>query len=503
LSIKRNVVANFLGKTWTGILNFLVTPVYLKFLGIEAYGMIGFFSSLLAISLLLDLGLSTTINRELARLATGADSAVAARDLMRSLESIYWAVALVIVAAIAASAHRLASDWLPGNSLGIDEAANAITLMGVVISLRWAATFYSSGLMGLHRQVLANGILVAMITLQAVSAICAMLLFGRTLLVFFAAQVFAAAVQALVLIACLWRSMPRAERRPRFRMASVRSVWHFAAGVSGITILSVVLTQSDKVLLSRMLPLEDFGYYVLAGSIAGALNLPAMAMYGALLPVFAASMSRSPNADLPKLYHASCQALSILLVPAGCLVSLFSEELLTLYLRDRNTVTNTHQLLSVIALGNTLLGVMVLPLALQLAAGWTKLSLYKNLVAALLYIPCIFFAVQTYGAIGAAVAWLVLACGYVLLEIPIMHRVLLKSEERRWYLFDIGVPFAICLAVMGPARWLMPHRLDPWPAVALLLAVFGLSALASLGCFLKWGELRDRPKALLAGGGLS
>jgi O-antigen/teichoic acid export membrane protein len=501
LSIKHNVAANFLGKSWTGILNFLVTPVYVKFLGIEAYGMIGFFSSLLAISLLLDLGLSTTINRELARLATEADSAASARDLMRSLESIYWAVALLIVVVIAVWAHRLASDWLPGNSIGVAQASNAITLMGFVIALRWAATFYSSGLMGLHKQVLANGILVAMITLQAASAIGAMLLFGRTLLVFFAAQVFAAGVQALVLIVYLWRSMPAADAPPRFRMSSVRSVWHFAAGVSGITILSVLLTQSDKVLLSRFLPLQDFGYYVLAGSIAGALNLPAMAMYSSMLPVLAASMLRPASAELPKIYHASCQALAVLLVPAGCLVALFSEELLTLYLRDGKTVANTYRLLSVIALGNTLLGLMVLPLALQLAAGWTRLSLYKNVVAAVLYIPCIILSVKAFGAIGAAVTWLALACGYVLLEIPIMHRELLRSEKRRWYLFDIGVPFGICLFVMGTARLLMPQHLDPWFAVLLLLAVFGLSALATLGCFLKWGDLRYRP-ALLAGGGV-
>jgi O-antigen/teichoic acid export membrane protein len=500
LSIKRNIAANFIGKSWTGVLSLLVTPVYLKFLGIEAYGLIGFFSSLLAISLLLDLGLSTTLNRELARLASGTDSAITARNLMRSLESIYWAAALAIGLGIAASAHRLASSWLPGNSIGVDQATRAISLMGVVISLRWAATLYSSGLMGLHKQVLANGILIAMLTLQAVSAICAMLLFGRNVLVFFSAQVFAAAVQIVVLIACLWRSMPTSETRPKFEISSVRAVWHFAAGVSGITILSVLLTQSDKVLLSRLLSLENFGYYVLAGSIAGALSLPAMAMYGALFPVLTASMSRPENSDLPKIYHASCQALSVLLIPVGCLVVMFSEELLTLYIRDSNVVAKTHVLLSIIALGNTLLGLMVLPLALQLAAGWTRLALYKNVVAAFLYVPCIVLSVRSFGAIGAAVTWASLACGYVLVEIPIMHTVLLVAEKRRWYLFDIGIPIAICVFIMGFARLAVPRHLEPRFSIPTLLAAFGLSAFACLGCFLKWGELRYKP-ALLAGGG--
>ncbi len=38
-------------------------PLYIKFLGIEAYGIIGFFTTLQAMFTLLDLGLGYTLNR--------------------------------------------------------------------------------------------------------------------------------------------------------------------------------------------------------------------------------------------------------------------------------------------------------------------------------------------------------------------------------------------------------------------------------------------------------
>ena len=41
-------------------------PLYIKFMGIESYGLVGIFASLLALFGLLDMGLSTTLNRELA-----------------------------------------------------------------------------------------------------------------------------------------------------------------------------------------------------------------------------------------------------------------------------------------------------------------------------------------------------------------------------------------------------------------------------------------------------
>ena len=492
MNIKRNVVANFVGKTWTGILNFLITPVYLKFLGIEAYGLIGFFASLLAISLVLDLGLSTTLNRELARLDGKPASTADVRNLMRSLELVYWAAALVIGCIILLSAHRLATSWLPGSSVGVQEATHAIMLMGLAISLRWVATLYSSGLMGLHKQVLANGISVATMTLQAASAIIAMLLFGRTIVVYFAAQVLAALLQIAALVPCLWHSLPVSNTRARFTLSSIQAVWHFAAGVSGITILSALLTQSDKLLVSKFLSPESFGSYVLAGSIAAALSLPAMALYSALFPALSAASTRSPDDGLSRIYHAGCQTLSVLIVPAGCLITVFSDELLALYVRGTPLAAQTPVVLSILALGNTLLGLMVLPLALQFAAGWTRLSLYKNVIAVVLYIPCVVLAVRSYGAVGAALAWLLLPAGYFLFEIPVMHRLLLVREKWRWYLFDVGLPFAFCALVMVIARSLIPTQMAPQFAIPALLSIWASCVAACLLLFAKWGELKIR-----------
>jgi len=40
-----------------------------------------------------------------------------------------------------------------------------------------------------------------------------------------------------------------------------------------VTFLAILLTQLDKVLLSRLLSLESFGYYTLAATVAGVLYM--------------------------------------------------------------------------------------------------------------------------------------------------------------------------------------------------------------------------------------
>ncbi len=65
--IRQNIIANFTGKAWTALMSLAFIPLYIKFIGIEAYGLMGIWGALGALFTLLDMGLSTTINRELAK----------------------------------------------------------------------------------------------------------------------------------------------------------------------------------------------------------------------------------------------------------------------------------------------------------------------------------------------------------------------------------------------------------------------------------------------------
>ncbi len=60
-STKVNVIANFVGNFWIAFLSIVFVPIYLHYIGIESYGLIGIFSSIQAFIILLDFGLSPTL----------------------------------------------------------------------------------------------------------------------------------------------------------------------------------------------------------------------------------------------------------------------------------------------------------------------------------------------------------------------------------------------------------------------------------------------------------
>ncbi|HDH07966.1 MAG TPA: polysaccharide biosynthesis protein, partial [Gammaproteobacteria bacterium] len=111
-STKRNIIANFVGRGWSGVITLIFMPVYISLMGIEAYGLVGIYLSLFAVLFLLDLGLSTTLNRELAKLSARNENVQQMRNLVRTLELIYWVTAVLIGVCIVLLAPLITHYWI-------------------------------------------------------------------------------------------------------------------------------------------------------------------------------------------------------------------------------------------------------------------------------------------------------------------------------------------------------------------------------------------------------
>src|SRR6266550_5295646 len=136
MSVKTNVVANYLGQGWSALMGFAFIPLYIRYLGMEAYGLIGVFAVLQACLALLDMGMTPTLNREMARFRAGAHSPQSIRDLLRSVETICFAVAALIALGVWSFSGYLASHWLKAQQLPVGVVSKAVAIMGLVVALR-------------------------------------------------------------------------------------------------------------------------------------------------------------------------------------------------------------------------------------------------------------------------------------------------------------------------------------------------------------------------------
>lgn len=478
--LKKNIGANFFANGWMALMSFAFVPVYIRFLGMEAYGLIGFLISFQALLSLLDMGLGSAVSRELARLSVSAANAAEMRHLLRTLEVVYYAVAVVIAAIVLIVAPLLANSWLQAGYLPTQEVQQAIVIMGVAFAARWPYALYCGALMGLQQQVLLNGIRIGIETLRSAGAALVLWLVSPTLFAFLAWQ-FSLAVTASLLTGWItWKSLPAAGARARFQIAQLRRIWKFAAGLSGIAVTVVILTQADKVVLSKLLSLEAFGYYVLAWAVAGGLGQIISPVFSAFYPRLAQVVAKNDQVTEKALYHLGSQLMSVVLLPAGIVLAFFSREVLLLWTQNPAIAENTYLILSIVIIGTVLNGLMNIPYALQLAYGWTSLAFYANVIAIIVLVPTTILVAGAFGAVGVALIWVILNSGYVLICLQIMHRRLLPGEQRSWYGRDVALPLTMCLVVcitiraVFPGNILMPRSLA-WGVVVSLAYILSLA----------------------------
>ena len=449
--LRNNIIANFGGQAWGLLMRLAFVPVYIHILGIEAFGLIGFFLSLQAIFLILDMGLAATINRELARSLHSGANVDETRDLVRTLEWVYWLTGLVIAAAVLALSPLLASHWLKPVELSVQQTASAIALMGLAAGIQWPSSLYAGGLCGLERQVPLNGLNAIIATLRGVGAVVIILYYSPTLTAFLWWQVAVGALSTLASGGLLWRLLPAGTRSAAFCMDRLVEHRVFALGMTGITVLSILLMQSDRIILSTLLPLNQFGYYTLAATAAAAMSAVVGPFFNALYPRFSRLVAEGDEHKLVMLYHQSNQLLAVVVASVAAVLAFFAKDILRLWTQDVSLAERSGPLLSILVVGTALNGIMHLPYALQLAHGWTRLAFYQNLASVFFVVPSIWWLGHRFGGVGAAVVWVALNLSYVAISIQLMHRKFMRGEMRAWYLDDILPPILVSVMAAGTA----------------------------------------------------
>jgi O-antigen/teichoic acid export membrane protein len=479
--LRRNLIANFLGQGWSGLMSVAFVPVYIALLGIEAYGLIGLYVSLQALFFILDAGMSSTLNRVLAGHAHRSEGTRQARELARTLEWIYWPMGLLIFALVFAGSGPVAAYWLHPVGFTTPEVTHALVLMGLALALQWPSTLYSGGFRGLERQVALNSALAGFVTLRNVGAVAVLWFWSPTITAFLWWQVAVGAMQSLTLAFGFWRVLP-GDEVPRFRRTRLAEVAHFSAGMAAISAVSFLLAYSDRIILSRVLPLDQFGYYALAATAAAVLAPIVQSFFNAVFPRFSNLVAAAREAEVSALYHGATQWLTVCVAPAAAVLSLFAVDALRLWSGNVVLAETSGPILALLVIGVALNGLATVPYALQIANGWTRLTLVQNSIALLAMLPALCWLAPRFGGLGVAAAWIALNFAYLAIGVPLMHRRLLRGQFPAWLLRDVLPPAAAASGVALLARLAAPTIPRSAAGAATLAAIGACSLLAAAVC---------------------
>lgn len=476
MRLARNMAAGMANSVVLVLVNLIALPFYLRFLGMEAYGLIGFYATLQAVLQVLDLGLAPTISREIAH---GAETGQQRRSasLLRTLGMVYIGVAIAIAAIIASIAPWIGAHWLQAKSLPDTTVTQAVALMGVNLACRWPISLYHGALVGAHRLARSAATSMAINILAAATAIAVLAWGVRSIQAFFVVQAAFGLLQAIVLRALAGRAV--GERDAPYDFADLRRVLHFSAWMSGIAITSLVFTQLDKALLSRLVDLESFGHYMLAALLVSGLTVLTVPAFNVIYPKFTTLHARGDDAGLEKFYSDTSRMFAAAVFSLALALALHVEAIVTLWTGRHDVAVRVAPLVALLAVGSALNGLMHFPYALQLAMGKPRIPFAINVALLVVALPTIVWLALRQGAVGGALSWALLGVVYVFFGTIVTGRRVAGFAGPGWLARDIAIPLVLALLPALAGAWVSrAFALSPWAetAIAAVAACTGIAA---------------------------
>lgn len=460
LSTKKNIVSSYASQLYSAGIGIFIFPFYIKYMGAESYGLVGFFTMLQAWFALLDLGLTPTIARETARYHGGSMQALRYRQLFRALSTIFVSIAVIGGMALWLLAETIAYKWLQVETLSINMVVVAVQIMAASVPLRWLSGLYRGVITGSERLVWLSGFNAIIATLRFPAVFITMWQYGFTPTVFFWHQLAVAIVEVLGLYLMSNKLKPDVTKSDiiGWSIHPVKPVLKFALTIAFTSSVWVLVTQTDKLILSGILPLAEYGFFTLAVLVANGIMILSAPVSTVIMPRMTRLHAEGKHDEMIQVYRNATQLVSVVAGSASLTIAFFAEELLYAWTGDKEIASNAAPILTLYALGNGVLAVSAFPYYLQYALGNLRYHLIGNLVTVITLIPTIIWAASEHGGVGAGWAWLGINSLYLILWVGYVHHKLQSGLHVDWLSKDILGIYAPVILLLFLASYYMSYQ---------------------------------------------
>jgi O-antigen/teichoic acid export membrane protein len=475
-----NTVANFVGTSVTQAAGIVFAIAYFRILGAENFGLVGFSVTLVQLgAYFADMGIGRVVVRELARRSHAPDLGEQMGDVLFTLQATNFALALAVSITIASGAPWLAQHWLQLGAVPLSDAVHAIVIMAGIALLQLPRGVSFEALRGLQQQVVPNSLIAVFAVLRGCVTLAALYFIAPTATVFLGSQLFVGLAETAATTAAAWFFMPRSSRLPRFDAKVIRETWAFALADGGAVMIGAGMMLGDKVILSRLLPLEAFGAYVFCASLADAVGRVSSPFNSAFFPHFVDLVARKQERKLSQDYLQVTQIVASILIPISLTIAIFSKEILQLLVGKPEIVASFALVLTLRTIANMVNCMQHMPHTLQLAIGLSSLSLKVNLVSICVYLPAIVILTPHFGAIVPAALWLAVNALNAVPMVIGTHSRILRNDMWNWVYGSVARPIAITIVVVCVSWLFYPGRVS-WPVTFPWLAATVLTSCAAI-----------------------
>lgn len=416
-SLRGSTLANLAARVVSAMLALFAIPILVRTLGAEAYGLVGLGLAMEALFGLLDFGLSSSVNREVARNLAARSATQTNRDLLRTLEVVYWPIALVILLLVAGGGGWLSEHLVRTVTLSEETVQFAFVMLALSLAARWPISLYQGVLRGVEAQILMNATRIVGSVARVAGGVAAVLIISPSIRVFFIVDILGSVLELMLVTTAAWKALPKGTRSARFNKAFIRSIWRYALGFTALSMLIQLLYWSGIFVVARYLPLNEVGFYSVALSLTAIIMYVPYAIHSATFPRFAGEAQRRDMDSFATTFHQALFVSTLWSVIVGMPILFFGTDILYLWTRSWSVATMGGMSASLLALGYLLHQYWSVHYVALTAAGRFRSPLLLTACVVPLSMIATLKAVTAAGAPGAAATWAIanalLAIGYI------------------------------------------------------------------------------------------
>lgn len=403
----RNVSWGLAGMGLPLLLGAVAIPFLLRNLGVESMGILTLVWALIGYFSLFDFGLGRALTQQISVSLAGDNSqdvpALAKSGLLFTL-----ATGVAGGLLLAALAQPLGFKWLGISPTLQQSAAWSLLIAALGIPMTTASTGLR-GILEAYGDFRTVNLLRMMLgTANFGLPVLCVLLVGPSLSWIIASLIGARFVVLIGHLVCVDRRLPRGWRAMPVSQIQLRRLSSFGAWLTVSNVVSPLMVNADRFVISMVLGAEMVAYYTLPSEMLMRLLILPSALMAVLFPQLA-SMLVSDRLKAVSLYRQCLGWTALVMTPVCLATALLSHWGLSLWL-GADFADQSWKIVVCLAIGVWVNSLAFVPFAAIQAAGQAKVTAKIHLAELLVYVPLLFWALSTFGLIGAALVWVARVC---------------------------------------------------------------------------------------------
>ena len=328
-------------KLYTALLSIILLPYLLNYLGSEQYGLIGSFVVIQACIQILDAGVSGVLTRQ--SIVTQVNYSSFRQFVSKTgyilFYFVFTSITLVFLGVNLSKVY--ATSWFVTN-IDDEMLVTCVSIMFFVMGIRFLQGPFRSILLSFQKHKLLSLLDFLYATMGGPLTLFCLMEWEGAIVEYFYFQLGISVIVLLMTIFlavfCTYRKLKSLKGNNTGDLevinTSFTTLVGFGARLSILSMLWVIVNQSDKITLTKFMALSDYTYYSIAISIVGVLSIFTSTMVQIVRPRFTELFSENKFKEMSLLIKESIVSLVSILMPIIVFLIFFGGLLIEFWTSD-------------------------------------------------------------------------------------------------------------------------------------------------------------------------